>query len=77
MAKLPTRHSTLLIRSSHLPGELSGSSSRSNSSIKKREAKNGCLFSQEWTTRRAIILEVLLEGSACNALEEEEEQGDI
>src|SRR5947209_8619794 len=30
MARLPTRHSTLPIRSSHLPGELSGSSTRRN-----------------------------------------------
>ena len=34
MARLPARHSTLPIRSSHLPGELSGSSTRRNSSVK-------------------------------------------
>ena len=42
MARLPTRHSTLPIRSSHLPGELSGLSIRRNSSVKQyRQRKNG------------------------------------
>jgi hypothetical protein len=44
---------------------------------KKTRSDKWLPVSQEWTTRRSIMLEVLLEGSAWNALEEEEEQGDI